>query len=242
MSKRKPENGLPDFSQRFRSLRGEQKQEAFADFLGISRPTVGFYENGTRIPDAVTLLHIAKKCGVTTDFLLGLTDNRTLETSGLDKAIGLSTKALDILKNQSRVRATVNRMLESDLAIKLAYNLSVFNRLVACLHLAMDNRFSDNEQNKCDAMAESYFLVISRIIRDIFMATDKTDSYYLDMPSVDELKNYLDDALKVDERLPYGADWQDRCAMQVAVYNERQRKNGGQLAFENNEQGNNFDQ
>lgn len=64
-------NRLPDFSNRFRALRGNRSQEEFARFCGISRPTVSFYENGARIPDAMILRQIAEKCNVSIDWLIG---------------------------------------------------------------------------------------------------------------------------------------------------------------------------
>lgn len=65
---------LPIFTKRFRKLQGERTNTEFADYLGISRQTVGFYCNGDRIPDAQILRDIAKKCNVSSDWLLGLTD------------------------------------------------------------------------------------------------------------------------------------------------------------------------
>ena len=59
---------------RFRSLRGDMTQADFAKFVGISRPTVGFYENGERLPDALALKKIAEKCEISVDWLLGLSD------------------------------------------------------------------------------------------------------------------------------------------------------------------------
>lgn len=53
---------MPIFAERFAQLRGEMTQAEFAEFLGISRPTVGFYENGVRLPDALLLCQIAEKC------------------------------------------------------------------------------------------------------------------------------------------------------------------------------------
>lgn len=74
------ENRFPIFSKRFLMLRSirHQSQEEFAKFLGISRPTVGFYENGIRIPDALTLRQIAEKCNVSADWLIGLSNTSTL--------------------------------------------------------------------------------------------------------------------------------------------------------------------
>lgn len=69
---------LPVFARRFRELRGERSQVKFSEDLGISRPTIGFYENGDRVPDALTLKIISEKCNVPSDWLIGLTENRQL--------------------------------------------------------------------------------------------------------------------------------------------------------------------
>lgn len=73
------ERKMPIFADRFLELRGKRTQEEFAKFLGISRPTVGFYEAGQRLPDALVLRQIAEKCNVSADYLLGLTDEKTAE-------------------------------------------------------------------------------------------------------------------------------------------------------------------
>lgn len=67
------------FAERFLSLRGEQTQERFAELIGISRPTVGFYEAGDRVPDIKNLRKIAECCNVSADWLLGITDNRSIQ-------------------------------------------------------------------------------------------------------------------------------------------------------------------
>lgn len=69
---------FPKFTERFRELRGERDNTEFGKFLGISRQTVGFYYNGDRIPDALGLKQIAEKCGVSADWLLGLSEHRTI--------------------------------------------------------------------------------------------------------------------------------------------------------------------
>ena len=45
-------NRLPIFTERFRKLQGDRSNTEFAEFLEISRQTVGFYCNGDRLPDA----------------------------------------------------------------------------------------------------------------------------------------------------------------------------------------------
>ncbi len=91
---------MPIFAARFSGLRGDRTQAEFAEFLGISRPTVGFYENGERIPDALVLKQIAGRCGVTTDYLVGLSDNKVKENSDIGSEFGLSDSAINQLKKK----------------------------------------------------------------------------------------------------------------------------------------------
>lgn len=50
-------------------------QTEFADKIGISRGTYAHYEINKRHPDYQTLIKIAKFFDVSTDYLLGVTDN-----------------------------------------------------------------------------------------------------------------------------------------------------------------------
>lgn len=90
---------LPIFEKRFLQLREEKdmSQDAFAKFLGISRPTVGFYENGDRIPDALILEKIARKCEVPSDWLLGLSESDTASYALIEHTTGLTPEAIDLL-------------------------------------------------------------------------------------------------------------------------------------------------
>ncbi len=74
------EGRLPVFKKRFNEIRGNMSNTEFATFLELSRQTVGFYLNGDRIPDALSLRQIAEKCEVSVDYLLGLTEIKTTET------------------------------------------------------------------------------------------------------------------------------------------------------------------
>lgn len=65
------------FPQRLKSLRKvkNRTQQNIADLLGITRQGYAKYENGQSEPDNETLQRIADYFGVTTDYLLGRTDN-----------------------------------------------------------------------------------------------------------------------------------------------------------------------
>lgn len=92
-------NRLPIFTKRFKELQGDRSQTEFAYFLGISRQTVGFYYNGNRVPDALTLVKIAQKCNVSADYLLGLSDSKATEAEikQICNSTGLSESAVEFL-------------------------------------------------------------------------------------------------------------------------------------------------
>lgn len=110
------------FQERFSSERQQRglSQAEFANFLGISRPTVGFYENGERLPDALILRKIAEKCEVTSDYLLGLTKTRKPENMEIGERLGLSDAAIRVLEAYNRrfhgeiLIPTINVMLEEE--------------------------------------------------------------------------------------------------------------------------------
>lgn len=83
-----------EFKDRFFELRGDRSQADFAKYLGLSRATVGFYENGSRLPDALILKMIAQKCEVSSDYLLGLSDSKRTENEGIEKRLGLTDEAI----------------------------------------------------------------------------------------------------------------------------------------------------
>lgn len=90
---------LPKFSENFAKLRGDMSQAQFAEKLGISRATVGLYENGSRLPDALVLRNIAKKCGVSTDYLVGLVPEPTnkIDMRAMCEYTGLSSETLSLI-------------------------------------------------------------------------------------------------------------------------------------------------
>lgn len=92
---------LPIFTERFRELQGERSNTEFADFLGISRQTVGFYCNGDRVPDALTLIKISQKCSVSADWLLGLCNAKTrdAELKKVCEYTGLSEQSVKSIRS-----------------------------------------------------------------------------------------------------------------------------------------------
>lgn len=90
---------LPVFRERLRNLQGDLTTTAFAEKLGLSRQTIGFYINGDRIPDILTLRQICEKCDVSADYLLGLSDILTSNATAQSaiEYTGLSEDNVDFL-------------------------------------------------------------------------------------------------------------------------------------------------
>ena len=67
-------NHEPDwemFRARFKALRGDLSQTAFARKIGLSRTSVSTYEHGYKRPAAKTINKICGICGVSREWLLG---------------------------------------------------------------------------------------------------------------------------------------------------------------------------
>ena len=64
------------FAERLKELRKEKgiTQEQLAEETGLTQGALTRYENGLRSPAANAIITLAKYFGVTTDYLLGVTD------------------------------------------------------------------------------------------------------------------------------------------------------------------------
>ena len=89
------------FPVRFREL--IEKKGATLDSLAAefhtTRQTVSNWQNGATVPDAISICEIAKFFGVTTDYLLGLTDVKAIKTDirAVSEYTGLSEDAIETL-------------------------------------------------------------------------------------------------------------------------------------------------
>ena len=89
------------FGKRLRELRKENGYtiEQFSDMVGISKSTLGYYENDKRMPDIEILARIANVLNVNADYLIGRTN--TTAQKGKMKTVcdftGLSDRAAEYL-------------------------------------------------------------------------------------------------------------------------------------------------
>ena len=112
------------FGKRLRELRKENGYtiEQFSDMVGISKSTLGYYENDKRMPDIEILARIANVLNVNADYLIGRTN--TTAQKGKMKTVceftGLSDSAAEYLahlvKNKDYAKLSIINHLFDELS------------------------------------------------------------------------------------------------------------------------------
>ncbi len=76
-----------DFGNRLKKLRSmnNMSQTQLAERLGVTKSVVSAYENGIRMPSYEVLIKLARVYKVSTDFLLGNENQKSLDVSGLSE-------------------------------------------------------------------------------------------------------------------------------------------------------------
>ncbi len=92
-----------NFGERLKMLRKGQKltQQELANRLGVAKSVVSYYESGDRFPSYDVLIKIARTFHVTTDYLLDIERNRTIDVTGLsEENIAVVVSVVNALKNK----------------------------------------------------------------------------------------------------------------------------------------------
>ena len=95
---------MVDFGQRLKELRIKSglTQNQLADRIGVTKSVVSYYELHERTPSPEVLVKLASIFHCSTDFLLGLEKQQTLDISGLDaEDIRLLQHTIDVLKRKN---------------------------------------------------------------------------------------------------------------------------------------------
>ncbi len=90
---------LEIFRERLKELRGNSRLQDVAKDIGISRASLGYYENGDRKPDIEILLKLADYYHVSCDYLLGISDVKSTDSTvqGIVSKTGLSERVINKL-------------------------------------------------------------------------------------------------------------------------------------------------
>ena len=91
------------FKERFSELRAKSglSQNKLGKALSLSPATIGYYENGSRLPDIETAARIARYFDVSADYLLGLSDAKSVEQDMKNacETTGLTQKAIENMQH-----------------------------------------------------------------------------------------------------------------------------------------------
>lgn len=86
----------------------EMKQKELANSLGVTANTISYFCSGSRSPNLIQIIQISKTLNVTTDYLLGLSDDPSPTPSAVDE-LGLSNRIIGWLIH-------IKEMLNKDMA------------------------------------------------------------------------------------------------------------------------------
>ena len=98
---------IPTFASRLKQLRLNKnpRQEQVANLIGVNKSAISTYENNTRQPSFEILVRLDTLYRVSTDYLLGRTDCRSLDLSGLtdEEAAAVSEIVAIMTQNNERL-------------------------------------------------------------------------------------------------------------------------------------------
>ncbi|MFZ5967342.1 MAG: helix-turn-helix domain-containing protein [Bacillota bacterium] len=112
------------FGERLKELRTNfnMLQKDLADLLKVSPSTIGMYERGQRDPDTDTIKFLAKYFNVTSDWLLGLSDDRHSKDVSLEKNYGIETRVFHYKGTEGLPEEAIKQIEDYIELIKLKYN------------------------------------------------------------------------------------------------------------------------
>jgi|SRR5690625_668062 len=106
---------LKEYRERLKNRDKKWTQKYVADKVNVARVTYTAYENGTKSPPLETVNKIAELFGVSTDYLMGRTDNPT--------PIGRN-KDDDEVRKQAIIAKIIKEFPDADLMFKDLANMS----------------------------------------------------------------------------------------------------------------------
>ena len=103
------------FSEKIRDLRGDDTLAVFSNRIGIHLNTYQHYESGARKPNVNVILQIALTCNVTSDWLLGLSDEEDSLRNGKKisrfSTTGVKTRVQELKEYATQTSAKADELL-----------------------------------------------------------------------------------------------------------------------------------
>jgi transcriptional regulator with XRE-family HTH domain len=184
------------FVRRFKGLIGVTKKLGeVAKELDVSRPTISNWLQGICVPNQAAALRIAEHYNVSVNWLQGISDNPTTDTSveAICNYTGLSQEAIEALHNYNTNnnpnylllpewindnRAVMSQLFELSIIQDIVYN--TFGLMQASdiqIHHEMDyTAFMDNDKD-CDIGKLKLFETFERIVNTFDRRVTEKDKY-----------------------------------------------------------------
>lgn len=93
-----------NFGEKLKALRISRRmsQKELAEKIGTAKSIISFYESGDRFPSLDVLVKIAYIFNTSTDYLLGVKRDRTIDVSGLTESeISVIISVIEVLKSKN---------------------------------------------------------------------------------------------------------------------------------------------
>lgn len=185
-------------------------KKQLADKIKVSAQSITYYCKGERLPDVNILRDIANALEVSADYLLGLqgVPSKDLETKEISKLIGLSEKAIVVLKNEINALYELTNCNDFDSAIKafrtFKKNLNAPDYM-GIIKAAQDYGFNVNVNTKELILSNVY--IFSAIINELaeydFLSKSLWDILFLDTSKIYQVREVFE---KVDKNTTIATD------------------------------------
>ena len=128
----------------------KMKQKELAKTLGVTDNTISYFCGGTRTPKIEQLVQISKALGVTTDYLLCLTDDPSPNPCAVDE-LGLSAEAIQkILDLQPTANGSARFAMPKDALSIVNWIICNINNDFLLIYLSNLSKQAKEHQSKLD--------------------------------------------------------------------------------------------
>lgn len=96
---------MVEFGAKLKQLRKEKNltQKQLASLIGVQNSVISFYEVGERVPSPEIIIKLATALHVSSDYLLGIEKNESVDVSGLDEHDKMLVRSLvDTLRSKNQ--------------------------------------------------------------------------------------------------------------------------------------------
>lgn len=175
------------FPTQLRKLRGEKgvSQDTLSKVIGVSKSTIGLWETGDTLPDAKSVRDLAEYFGVSADFILGLSREKSkdMETRAVCDYTGLSACAVRSLHVEKPYR-------EREFPSVKMFSIRLINKIaeddgVILNDLAWKAGLSALVDKKFEGESNPYAHKIATMITDAIAKKDEKDIGMIKIPTRD---------------------------------------------------------